>query len=72
VIASGGADDSIFLWCPNAKTRRVQYRFAHRGGITVLGFGGGGGGGGVEPSSSAIVREGGGDWMLVSAGADGC
>jgi len=72
VIASGGVDDSIFLWCPNAKTRRVQYRFAHGGGITVLGFGGGGGGGGVEPSSSAIVREGGGDWMLVSAGADGC
>ena len=72
VIASGGADDSIFLWCPNAKTRRVQYRFAHRGGITGLGFVGGGGGGGAGPSSSAIVREGGGDWMLVSAGADGC
>jgi WD40 repeat protein len=34
VLASGGGDDSIFLWCPNVRTRRVQYRFAHRGGIT--------------------------------------
>ncbi len=34
VLASGGGDNSIFLWCPNARTRRVQYRFAHRGGIT--------------------------------------
>jgi WD40 repeat protein len=29
VLASG-----VSLWCPNARTRRVQYRFAHRGGIT--------------------------------------
>jgi len=78
VIASGGADDSIFLWCTNAKTRRVQYRFAHRGGITGLGFVGGGSGGGGNPSSpsssssSVDGGEGGGDWTLVSAGADGC
>jgi len=60
VIASGGNDDNIFLWCPAKKTKRVHYRFAHRGGVTGLSFVG----------SNAI--EGGGDWMLVSAGADGC
>jgi WD40 repeat protein len=60
VIASGGNDDSIFLWCPMQKTKRVHYRFAHRGGVTGLGFVGKGDGG---P---------GGDWTLVSAGADGC
>ncbi len=38
VIASGGNDDSIFLWCPSQRTKRVHYRFAHRGGVTGLGF----------------------------------
>ena len=59
VIASGGHDDNIFLWCPAKKMKRVHYRFAHRGGITGLSFVG---------SNAAD----GGDWMLVSAGADGC
>lgn len=59
VIASGGHDDNIFLWCPAKKTKRVHYRFAHRGGVTGLCF--------VGSNASA-----GGDWMLVSAGADGC
>lgn len=56
VIASGGNDDNIFLWCPAKKTKRVKYQFAHRGGVMGLSFVGGPGG----------------DWMLVSAGADGC
>jgi len=60
VIASGGNDDNIFLWCPAKKTKRVHYRFAHRGGVSGLSFVGSNAGGG------------GGDWMLVSAGADGC
>jgi WD40 repeat protein len=34
VLASSGGDDSIFLWCPNTRTRRVQYRFVHRGKVT--------------------------------------
>ena len=59
IIASGGNDDNIFLWCPAKKMKRMHYRFAHRGGITGLRFVG----------SSA---ESGGDWMLISAGADGC
>mmetsp|Transcript_55889 Transcript_55889/g.118857 ORF Transcript_55889/g.118857 Transcript_55889/m.118857 type:complete len:698 (-) Transcript_55889:242-2335(-) len=59
VVASGGNDDNIFLWCPTKKTKRVHYRFAHRGGVKGLGFVG----------SNATT---GGEWMLVSAGADGC
>lgn len=59
VLASGGNDDSIFLWCPERKARRVHYRFAHRGGVTGLRFVGSG-------------RAEGAEWTLVSAGADGC
>lgn len=59
VLASGGNDDNIFLWCPAKKTKRISYKFAHRGGVTGLSFVG---------SNAAS----GGDWMLVSAGADGC
>ena len=59
VLASGGNDDSIFLWCPAKKMRRVHYRFAHRGGVTGLRFVGSG-------------RAEGAEWILVSAGADGC
>lgn len=60
VVASGGNDDNIFLWCPAKKMKRVHYRFAHRGGVTGLRFVGN------------LASSGGGDWMLVSTGADGC
>lgn len=37
VVASGGADDSIFLWGIEKK-RRVSYKYAHRGGVVALAF----------------------------------
>lgn len=37
VIASGGADDSIYLWSVENK-KRVHYQFAHRGGVVGLVF----------------------------------
>ena len=61
IVASGGNDDNIFLWCPAKKMKRVHYRFAHRGGITGLRF--------VGDLASTTT---GGDWALVSTGADGC
>ncbi|KAL3782567.1 hypothetical protein ACHAW5_004875 [Stephanodiscus triporus] len=64
VIASGGNDDSIFLWCPAQKTKRVHYRFAHRGGVTGLRF--------VGRNCASSSSSCGGKWTLVSAGADGC
>jgi WD40 repeat protein len=38
IVASGGADDSIYLWSLLKKTKRVQYSFCHRGGVTGLQF----------------------------------
>ena len=38
VVASGGADDSIYLWNLAKKTKRVHYPFCHRGGVTGLQF----------------------------------
>lgn len=38
VLASGGADDSIYLWNVDKKTTRVHYPFAHRGGLSGLAF----------------------------------
>ncbi|KAL7562514.1 hypothetical protein ACA910_008222 [Epithemia clementina (nom. ined.)] len=38
VIASGSADDSIYLWCIDKLGKRIHYQFAHRGGITGLSF----------------------------------
>lgn len=38
IIASGGADDSIYLWHIEKKMRRVHYPFAHRGGIVSVNF----------------------------------
>ena len=61
VVASGGNDDDIYLWCLEKKMKRVHYRFAHRGGVTGLRFVGDGDG-----------TSGKGDWMLVSTGNDGC
>jgi WD repeat-containing protein 1 (actin-interacting protein 1) len=33
VLISGGADDSIYLWCLEQKMKRIHYNYAHRGGI---------------------------------------
>jgi len=38
VIATGGMDDSIYLWCSEKKMRKIHYQFAHRGGVTALTF----------------------------------
>ena len=38
ILASGGADDSIYLWHIEKKMRRVHYPFAHRGGIVSVDF----------------------------------
>jgi len=37
VVASGGEDDSIYLWSV-AKKKRVHYGFTHRGGVVALSF----------------------------------
>jgi WD repeat-containing protein 1 (actin-interacting protein 1) len=36
VLISGGADDSIYLWCFEKKLRRIHYHHAHRGGIVSI------------------------------------
>mmetsp|Transcript_6203 Transcript_6203/g.6737 ORF Transcript_6203/g.6737 Transcript_6203/m.6737 type:complete len:421 (-) Transcript_6203:149-1411(-) len=38
ILASGGNDDSIFLWSLKKPSTRVQYAFAHRDGITDMMF----------------------------------
>lgn len=38
ILASGGADDSIYLWSLKKKMKRVHYAFSHRGGVTGLAF----------------------------------
>lgn len=38
ILASGGADDSVFLWNPSHKMKRVHYKFCHRGGIAGIQF----------------------------------
>lgn len=38
IIASGGADDSIYLWNFEKKMRRIHYQFAHRGGVVGMTF----------------------------------
>uniref|UniRef100_A0A7R9ZGR7 Anaphase-promoting complex subunit 4 WD40 domain-containing protein n=1 Tax=Pseudictyota dubia TaxID=2749911 RepID=A0A7R9ZGR7_9STRA len=58
VLASGGNDDSIYLWSMTKKTKRVHYSFAHRGGISGLEF--------------MKAGDGNGTMTLVSVGADGC
>lgn len=37
-LVSGGADDSIYIWCLEMKTTRVHYNYAHRGGVVSLHF----------------------------------
>jgi WD40 repeat protein len=37
-IASGGADDSMYIWSMEKKMRRIHYQFAHRGGVVGLTF----------------------------------
>lgn len=38
VLASGGADDAIYLWSLARKMTRVHYPYAHRGGLVSLHF----------------------------------
>lgn len=38
ILASGGADDCVYLWSLVKKMKRQQYSFAHRGGVTGLSF----------------------------------
>lgn len=38
ILASGGADDSIYLWSVAHKMTRIHYSYAHRGGIVSLHF----------------------------------
>lgn len=38
IIASGGADDSIYLWSPTKISKRKHYPYAHRGGLTGMAF----------------------------------
>lgn len=38
ILASGGADDSIYLWSVEKNTKRVHYPYAHRGGLNGLLF----------------------------------
>lgn len=35
-LVSGGADDSIYVWNPKRKMKRLHFPFAHRGGIVHL------------------------------------
>ena len=56
VLASGGADDSIYLWSLQKKTKRLHYAFSHRGGVTGLQF--------LSSSSTP--------WTILSVGNDAC
>jgi WD40 repeat protein len=38
VLATGGADDSIYVWTLEKKMKRIHYPFAHRGGVVGLAF----------------------------------
>jgi WD repeat-containing protein 1 (actin-interacting protein 1) len=38
ILASGGADDSMYLWKVENKATRVHYPYCHRGGFTGLAF----------------------------------
>lgn len=38
ILASGGADDSIYLWSLDSKMKRKHYEYSHRGGLTGLAF----------------------------------
>lgn len=38
VLASGGLDDAIYLWCVEKKMTRIGYPFAHRGGVVGIDF----------------------------------
>jgi WD40 repeat protein len=54
LIASGGADDSIYLWSLAKNSKRKHYAYAHRGGLTGLAF---------VPGSDASVQ-------FISTGVD--
>ena len=58
ILASGGADDNIYIWSLENKAKRIHYPFCHRGGITGLAFLN-------HPTNSNGLR-------LVSVGVDAC
>ena len=35
-VASAGTDENVFVWSLAKKTRRLQYKFAHKGGCTGI------------------------------------
>lgn len=58
VLASGGADDSIYLWSLTKPMKRIHYAFSHRGGVTGLAF--------YQGETAK------GCGQLISVGADSC
>ena len=36
ILISGGADDSIYLWCIEKKMTRLHYNYTHRGGVVSI------------------------------------
>ena len=34
-VVSGGFDENIFVWSTLKKTKRIQFKFAHKGGVTA-------------------------------------
>ena len=56
VLASGGADDSMYLWCLEKKMKRLHYQYAHRGGVVGMTF----------------RKDVGDKLVIVSAGVDSC
>ena len=57
VVASGGADDCIYLWSIEKK-KRVSYKYAHRGGVVALAF--------KKDTSDMILVSAGNDSCVVS------
>ena len=36
ILISGGADDSIYIWCIEKKMTRLHYNYTHRGGVVSI------------------------------------
>mmetsp|Transcript_7829 Transcript_7829/g.11259 ORF Transcript_7829/g.11259 Transcript_7829/m.11259 type:complete len:691 (-) Transcript_7829:358-2430(-) len=48
-LASGGADDQVFIWNLSKRMKRIHYKFTHRGGVSGLAF---------LPSTSKLISVG--------------